>query len=117
MLVPVADESIHSGFQVCHAVEQAVAEDSFVNNAEEDFNLVDPGGMERCVVKAETMSVASVESFPSIVFTVFMNVEVIPDDVDFLLGKPTRHCFHEFNDIGDLSARPNFGINLSSMGI
>ena len=117
MLVPVANESTYCDFQVLHAVEHTVAENSFVNNAEEDFNLVDPGGVKRRVMKAETMSVPSIESFPPIVFTVFMNVEVVPDDVDFLLGIPTRHHLHELNDIGCLSTRPNFGINLSSVGI
>ncbi len=53
-----------------------------LEDAEEELDLVDPGGVLGGVVEDETVSMASIEVGPAHVRTVVMDVQVIPDPVD-----------------------------------
>ena len=111
------NETKQSDFQLLGGVEYAVAKYAFLYDAEENLDLVDPGRMQGCVNKAESIAVSSIESLPASVFSVEMDIEVVPDDVDFLSRIVPRYRLHEFKDVVRLAALPNFSVNLSGVGI
>jgi hypothetical protein len=117
VLVPVVNEAKQSSFELFGGVEHTVAEEALLHNAEEDLDLVDPGGMKRRVDKAESVAVTTIESSPASGFAVVMNIEVIPDDVDFLSGVPPRHRGHELEDVVRLAARPHLSISRSGVRV
>jgi hypothetical protein len=80
--IPMSDEAEDVLSERCHALETAVAQDTALKDAEPDLDLIDPGGMQRRVDKAEAMSMLLVEPRPTSVASVVVQVEVVPNDVD-----------------------------------
>lgn len=117
VVVPLANESAQSDFQLTGGVEHAVSEHAFLNDAEEDLDLVDPRGVNRSVEEAEPITVTPIETLPSLVFTIKMDVEIVPDDVDPLFGVPARYGLHEIHDVDALAPFANFGVNVACVGI
>src|SRR5579863_7613978 len=68
--VPIADKAEDVLSERCHALEAAIAQDTALKDAEPDLDLIDPGGMQRRVDKAEAMSMVLVEPRPASVASV-----------------------------------------------
>ena len=115
--VPVLNEVKQGNFELRDRVEHTVAEHALLHNAEKNLDLVNPGSMERRVDKAESVAVTTIESSPASGFAVVMNIEVIPDDVDFLFPVAPRNRRHEVEYVVRLSARSNLSINLSGVRV
>jgi len=93
--IPMADEAEDFLSERCHALEAAVAQDTALKDAEPDLDLIDPGGMQRRVDKAEAMSMLLVEPRPASVASVVVQVEVVPYDVDTAAVVALRERVHE----------------------
>ena len=115
--VPMANEATQSDFQLTSRVEHTVSEHAFLNDAEEDLDLVDPRGVNRSVEEAEAIAVMPIETLPSLVFAFQMNVEIIPDDVELLSRIPACHGLHEIHDIDVLPAFAHFSVDVARVGI
>ena len=115
--VPMTNKSSHGNFQLTSGVEHAVSEHAFLNDAEEDLDLVDPRGVNRSVEEAKPITVTPIELPPALVFAIMMYVEVVPDDVDFLFRVQTRNGLHKVQEVGGLATFPDFSVNLSLVWI
>ena len=116
-MIPKANESAQSDFQLTGGVEHAVSEHAFLNDAEEDFDLVDPRGVNRSVEEAEPIPVTPIETLPSLVFAIEMDVEIVPDDVDLLFWIAARYGLHEIQDVGGFAALANIGVNVACVRV
>jgi hypothetical protein len=74
VVVPMANESAQSTFQLTGGVEHAVSEHAFLNNAEEYLDLVDPGRVNRSVEEAKPITVTPIELVPSLVFAITLRL-------------------------------------------
>ena len=117
VVVPMANESAQSTFQLTGGVEHAVSEHAFLNNAEEYLDLVDPGRVNRSVEEAKPITVTPIELVPSLVFAITMNVEIVPDDIDLLSWVPARYGLHEIQDVDGFTPLAYFGVNVARMRI
>jgi hypothetical protein len=68
-------------------------------------------------LEVETPAMSAVEFPPAPWFSVVMDVEVVPNDVNLLSWVTPRHCLHELLDVGSLAAFSNFGEDLAILGI
>src|SRR5579864_17764 len=93
--IPVSDEAEDVLRERGHALEAAVAQNTALKDAEPDFDLIDPGGMQRRVDEAKAMPVLPVEPRPAGVASVVVQVEVVPDDVDTAAFIALRERMHE----------------------
>lgn len=99
--VPVRDERHDPSGEVGHADKAAMGDDPALEYGEPDLDLVDPRGVDRRVHETKTTTVAFVELEPSIIATIVMSVEVVPDDVDLALwGESPGQLVHERNQVG-----------------
>jgi len=117
IVVPMANESTHSGFQLAGRVEHSVSEHAFLNDAEEDLDLVDPRSVNRSVEEAKSITVTPIETLPSLGFAIKMDVEIVPDDVDLLPWVLARYGIHEIQDVEGFAALANLGVNVACMGV
>src|SRR5436190_972071 len=83
-LVPVADEALDLVLLLVGRSEVTVANDPPVQDREPDLDLIHPRGVLRCVEDVVAPDVACVESRPSVVLAVVVDVEIVPDHVDLL---------------------------------
>jgi hypothetical protein len=88
--IPVTDECENLVAQLRNAFERAVTEQTALQNREPDFDLVDPGGMQRRMNEAKATPVMMIELAPTMVFAVMMQVEVVPDHKHAPVGVRTR---------------------------
>ena len=70
-----------------------------LEDAEEKLDLVDPGGVLGGVVEDEAIAVPSIEADPALLSPVVVNVQVIPDDMDGLVGILTGNPGHEAPEV------------------
>jgi hypothetical protein len=67
--------------------EAASANHPSLKNAEPDFDLIHPRGVQGRVHKVEAVAVASIERGPSSARAIAVDVEVVPDDVARLIRR------------------------------
>ncbi len=84
--VVVVDERQDCLVELLQAVEDPTLDDALLESAEPDFDLVEPGSVDGGVDEVEAASVSLVELGPPGIFAVVVDVQVVPDDVDLLVG-------------------------------
>lgn len=98
-------------------MEYTESKDSFLHNAEEDLDLVHPRGMKRSVVETEPITVTPIESSPSIVFAVVVDIEIIPNNMNSLSRIAASNQFHEFEKVRGLASSSYAGDDVARMHI
>src|SRR5258708_8614124 len=89
-------------------------EHASVQDAEPDFDLVDPRSVPRGEDEVESPSVALVELLPA---RAAMDVEVVPDDVDGTSRVLPRKRLHELHEILGTSSSPAMSEDFARAGV
>jgi len=98
-LVPKGDESEESCAQLVLGVKVAMSQALTVHDAEEQLHLVDPRRVLGRVVEDKALIIAAVELQPALRWTVEVDVEVVPDDVNGSLGVLSGDLAHEAHQV------------------
>jgi len=89
--VPVCHEGRNRRTELLKAPEVSVAQASPLQDPEPEFDLVNPRGVNECVVKAKTILMTRIEPLPALSL---VNTQIVPHHMDDP-GNPLGHLFHE----------------------
>ena len=96
-LVPEGDEVEHRNSKFFDRAKASVAQALPLKDAEKQLDLIDPGSVLGGVMEA--MSVAAVEFRPAAIGPVVMNIEIVPDDVNWAFGIAHGYFFHKTDEL------------------
>ena len=103
--IPVRDEAFDSLGLGARCREVAVLEDAALQDRKPDLDLVHP----RCVLgrvhESKSAAMSCIELLPTIVDSVVVDIEVVPDDVNRPFGVATRKLVHEGHERVGASVR------------
>ena len=98
--IPALDKSLDTIHQRLGGRKATTAKDVSLQDRKENLDLIDPGRMDRRVVKHEDAVLCGIELRLTLVFAVIVDIEVIPDDMDLLRALiRVSHCVHEGYEI------------------
>ena len=114
LFVPLLEKLFRALQEMLLPCVAGVAQDAPSVDAEQQLDLVDPGGMQGGEMKLETAIVPLVEFLPN---AGTVRIQVIPDDVDDLLRPSRSDLFHESQEVGLRAGVAAMGEATSRMNI
>jgi len=86
--IPEADEAEDRRAKCGHAGEASVLENPTMEDGKPDLDLVDPRGVNWRVDEMKAPSMPAIETRPAAIVILAVDIEIVPDDVDLLVGIP-----------------------------
>src|SRR5919198_3397948 len=99
LTVPVIEKGENSSSKFFLGGETGMTQAQPLDDAEEEFDLVNPGAVLGSVMEYESLIVPLIELGPTAIRPVVMNVEVVPDDVDGACRIAPGDLFHEGHQV------------------
>lgn len=117
MGVPVHKEPQDRALELFDLVVHLMAQEAFVQDAEEQLDLVDPGSVDGCVVEMEAIAVSLVEACPALILAVVVDVEIVPDDMYRAFWIALRDFFHERYQVLACASTANLPEDFAGLGL